>query len=35
LKKSLFGTIKAANLNRAHALLEIGKSRRKIVLEGW
>ena len=30
-----FGTITAANLKRAHALLESGKSRGKIVLEGW
>jgi len=30
-----FGTINAANLKRAHALLETGKSRGKIVLEGW
>jgi zinc-binding alcohol dehydrogenase family protein len=30
-----FGTINAANLERAHALLESGKSRGKIVLEGW
>src|SRR5437879_12817757 len=30
-----FGTINAANLKRAHALLEPGKSRGKIVLEGW
>jgi NADPH2:quinone reductase len=30
-----FGTISAANLKRAHALLESGKSRGKIVLEGW
>jgi zinc-binding alcohol dehydrogenase family protein len=30
-----FGTINAANLKRAHALLESGKSRGKIVLEGW
>jgi hypothetical protein len=29
------GTINAANLKRAHALLESGKSRGKIVLEGW
>jgi zinc-binding alcohol dehydrogenase family protein len=29
------GTISAANLKRAHALLESGKSRGKIVLEGW
>jgi zinc-binding alcohol dehydrogenase family protein len=30
-----FGTINAANLKRAHALLESGKSHGKIVLEGW
>jgi zinc-binding alcohol dehydrogenase family protein len=30
-----FGTINAANLKRAHALLESGKSRGKIVLEEW
>src|SRR6201985_3430803 len=30
-----FGTINAANLKRAHALRESGKSRGKIVLEGW
>jgi zinc-binding alcohol dehydrogenase family protein len=30
-----FGTINAANLRRAHALIESGKSRGKIVLEGW
>jgi zinc-binding alcohol dehydrogenase family protein len=30
-----FGTISAANLKRAHALLESGKSRGKIVLEEW
>jgi zinc-binding alcohol dehydrogenase family protein len=30
-----FGTVNAANLKRAHALLESGKSRGKIVLEGW
>jgi NADPH2:quinone reductase len=30
-----FGIINAANLKRAHALLESGKSRGKIVLEGW
>jgi NADPH2:quinone reductase len=30
-----FGAINAANLKRAHALLESGKSRGKIVLEGW
>jgi zinc-binding alcohol dehydrogenase family protein len=30
-----FGTINAANLKRAHTLLESGQSRGKIVLEGW
>ena len=30
-----FGTINAANLKRAHALLESGRSRGKIVLEGF
>ncbi|HEY8084689.1 MAG TPA: zinc-binding alcohol dehydrogenase family protein [Methylophilaceae bacterium] len=30
-----FGTINATNLKRAHALLESGKSRGKIVLEGF
>jgi len=30
-----FGAINAANLKRAHALLESGKPRGKIVLEGW
>lgn len=30
-----FGTINAANLMRAHALLESGKSRGKLVLEGF
>jgi zinc-binding alcohol dehydrogenase family protein len=30
-----FGKINAANLKRAHALLESGQSRGKIVLEGW
>jgi hypothetical protein len=30
-----FGTINAANLKRAHARLESGTSRGKIVLEGW
>jgi zinc-binding alcohol dehydrogenase family protein len=29
------GTINAANLKRAHALLETGTARGKIVLEGW
>ena len=30
-----FGTINAGNLRRAHALIESGTSRGKIVLEGW
>ncbi len=30
-----FGTINAANLRRAHALIESGKARGKIVLEGF
>jgi len=30
-----FGSINATNLKRAHALLESGQSRGKIVLEGW
>ncbi|MEA2882511.1 MAG: hypothetical protein QOH32_1767 [Bradyrhizobium sp.] len=30
-----FGIINAVNLKRAHALIESGKSRGKIVLEGW
>jgi NADPH:quinone reductase-like Zn-dependent oxidoreductase len=30
-----FGNIYAANLKRAHALLETGKARGKIVLEGF
>ncbi len=30
-----FGTINAANLLRAHALIESGKSRGKVVLEGF
>ncbi|MDQ7990783.1 MAG: zinc-binding alcohol dehydrogenase family protein [Candidatus Dactylopiibacterium sp.] len=30
-----FGTINATNLKRAHALIESGKARGKIVLEGW
>jgi NADPH:quinone reductase-like Zn-dependent oxidoreductase len=30
-----FGTINAANLKRAHALLESGKARGKVVLENW
>jgi NADPH:quinone reductase len=30
-----FGPINAANLKRAHALLETGKARGKIVLEGF
>ncbi|MDB5819574.1 MAG: NADPH:quinone reductase, partial [Rhizobacter sp.] len=30
-----YGTINAANLRRAHALIESGKSLGKVVLEGW
>ena len=30
-----FGTICAANLRRAHALIESGRAKGKIVLEGW
>ena len=30
-----FGTINAANLRRAHALIESGKAKGKIVLEGF
>ncbi|MDQ2139910.1 zinc-binding alcohol dehydrogenase family protein [Alcaligenaceae bacterium B3P038] len=30
-----FGTINAANLKSAHALVESGKARGKVVLEGW
>jgi len=30
-----YGTINAANLKRAHALIESNRSRGKIVLEGW
>ena len=30
-----FGTINATNLKRAHALIESGKARGKVVLEGW
>lgn len=30
-----FGTINADNLKKAHALLESGKARGKVVLEGW
>lgn len=30
-----FGTIKAANLRRAHALIESGRAKGKIVLEGF
>ena len=30
-----FGTINAQNLKRAHALIESGKAKGKIVLEGW
>jgi zinc-binding alcohol dehydrogenase family protein len=30
-----FGAINATNLRRAHALIESGRSRGKVVLEGW
>jgi NADPH:quinone reductase-like Zn-dependent oxidoreductase len=30
-----FGSINAGNLRRAHALVESGKARGKIVLEGF
>ena len=30
-----FGSINATNLKAAHALLEPGKARGKVVLEGW
>ena len=30
-----FGTISAANLKRAHALIESGRAKGKIVLAGW
>ncbi|MBC7042136.1 zinc-binding dehydrogenase, partial [Salmonella enterica subsp. enterica serovar Enteritidis] len=30
-----YGSINAANLKRAHALIESNTSRGKIVLEGW
>lgn len=30
-----FGSINAENLRKAHALLESGKARGKVVLEGW
>ena len=30
-----FGTINAANLKRAHALIESGRSKGKVVLEGF
>jgi hypothetical protein len=30
-----FGPINAANLKRAHALIESGQARGKVVLEGW
>lgn len=30
-----YGPINAANLRRAHALIESGKARGKVVLEGW
>ncbi|NBV20340.1 zinc-binding dehydrogenase, partial [Janthinobacterium sp.] len=29
------GTINAANLKKAHTLIESGKARGKVVLEGW
>ena len=32
---SHFGAINAANLRRAHALIESGQARGKIVLEGF
>jgi NADPH:quinone reductase-like Zn-dependent oxidoreductase len=31
----LMGTINAENLRRAHALIESGKARGKLVLAGW
>lgn len=30
-----FAAVDAANLRRAHALVESGKARGKVVLEGW
>ncbi|KMO28142.1 Zn-dependent oxidoreductase, partial [Methylobacterium variabile] len=30
-----FGPISAINLRRAHALIESGRAKSKIVLEGW
>ena len=30
-----YGAINAANLRRAHAMLESGRARGKIVLTGW
>ncbi|PZA12352.1 zinc-binding alcohol dehydrogenase family protein [Rhodopseudomonas palustris] len=30
-----YGTINATNLKRAHALIESGKAKGKVVLEGW
>jgi hypothetical protein len=30
-----FGAINAANLKRAHALIESGRARGKVVLEGF
>ena len=30
-----FGTISAANLRRAHELIESGRAKGKVVLEGW
>ena len=31
----LFGTINADNLKRAHVLIESGKAKGKVVLEGF
>ena len=33
--EEVFGSITAANLRRAHALLESGKAKGKLVLEGF
>jgi NADPH:quinone reductase-like Zn-dependent oxidoreductase len=33
--KENYGGINAANLKRAHAMLESGKTIGKVVLEGW
>jgi hypothetical protein len=30
-----FGSINASNMKKAHALIESGKARGKLVLEGW